>query len=90
MTSAPIVWAWRVLPRWTIENDIASGLGASGEEAKQAVESAIDHPKAIAGMICPLILESGEWVPLARPTFGLRGCDGSVRWLETSSELSGS
>lgn len=88
MTQAPIVWAWRVLPRWTSENDIASGWGVSEDEVKQAVQTEIDHPKAIAGMICPVTLESGEWVPVAKPSFCLRTCNG-VRWLEATDNLSG-
>lgn len=82
MSNEPMVWLWRTLPRWTLDDDLATGMQPTEPAAMSAAEAALRNPKAIAALICPVGLMSGKWIALAKPSIGLPSQLGTVRWFD--------
>lgn len=81
-TSWPIVWAWRTIPKWTLDPDIECGIEPTADEAKRAAEIALGNPQAIAAIVSPIGLVLGEWVRVSKPEIGLKSSSGAIRWIE--------
>ena len=80
MTPDPIVWVWRTLPKWTLDDDLANGMQPTEGDVKRAAEAALHNPKAVAAMVYPVGFYAGRWVALMKPSVGLLTTSGMVRW----------
>lgn len=78
----PIVWAWRIIPKFSLDPDIECGIEPTIDEAKRCAEIALDNPQAIAAIVSPIGLVLGELVRLSRSVIGLKTTAGTIRWIE--------
>ncbi len=80
-----LVWVWRILPRWSLNSDLANGVKESEDAAKLAVETAMQETDGYAAIICKLGLDSGEWIPFTKPAIGVRTINDAVKWFDPDS-----
>lgn len=77
----PVMWAWRTVPRWSLDRDTQMGTEPSESEARTRATMALSNPMAIAALVFPVGLDGGEWVAARKAIIGVRSESG-IKWYD--------
>lgn len=78
------LYAWRTVPRFSLDSHIECGLERTEDEAKAQAEKALANPDAITAVVSPLS-PTGDGIAAGKPVFALRTLAGNVRWISPPS-----